>query len=261
MTANAFDEDRRACLSAGMNDHIPKPVNPEVLYEVMLRWMPPLAATEPAPVFKTSGDQNAGNATLQERLANIPGLDLQAGLHNLQNKLPFYLRQLRHFVQRHAAEADNIRQLLAVGDWEAAQRAAHSLKSSAATLGITQIRQTAEGIEMALKQRAADAVESLQGPLKQLTEQLAAFIAQILEVLPSEPALQEISPRQYSAEALRAVVEGLRILLEEGNIQSQDYLQNHREQLRQALGREGVASLTRHVEVFAFDQALDVLQR
>ncbi|OAH98208.1 PAS domain S-box protein [Methylomonas methanica] len=261
MTANAFDEDRRACLSAGMNDHIPKPVNPEVLYEMMLRWMPPLATVEPARDSKTPGDQNAGNAALHERLANIPGLDLQAGLHNLQNKLPFYLRQLRHFAQRHAAEAENIRQLLAVGDWEAAQRAAHSLKSSAATLGITHIRQTAEGIEMALKQQAAAAVDSLQRPLKQLTEQLAAFIARILEVLPSEPALQEISQPSYSEKALRAVVEGLRILLEEGNIQSQVYVQNHQEQLRQALGREGVASLTRHVEVFAFDQALDVLQR
>ncbi len=261
MTANAFDEDRRSCLSAGMNDHIPKPVNPEVLYEVMLRWMPPLATVDLARDSKTPGDQNAGNAALHERLANIPGLDLQAGLHNLQNKLPFYLRQLRHFAQRHAAEAENIRQLLAVGDWESAQRAAHSLKSSAATLGITHIRQTAEGIELALKQQAADAVDSLQRPLKQLTEQLAAFIARILEVLPSEPALQEISQPSYSEEALRAVVEGLRILLEEGNIQSQVYVQNHQEQLRQALGREGVASLTRHVEVFAFDQALDVLQR
>jgi len=261
MTANAFDEDRRACLSAGMNDHIPKPVNPEVLYDVMLRWMPPLPPSPPARVHKTPDEQNDGNAALLERLANIPGLDLQAGLHNLQHKLPFYLRQLRHFAQRHAAEADNIRHLLAVGDWESAQRAAHSLKSSAATLGITHIRETAEGIEITLKQRAAAAAESLQIPLKQLTEQLAWFIAQILDVLPAEPALQDISPPTYSEEALRAVVEGLRILLEEGNIQSQVYVQNHREQLRQAFGHEGVASLLRHVEVFAFDQALDVLQR
>jgi signal transduction histidine kinase/ActR/RegA family two-component response regulator len=45
MTANAFDEDRQRCLDAGMNDHIGKPVDPERLFETILKWL----TTPPEP--------------------------------------------------------------------------------------------------------------------------------------------------------------------------------------------------------------------
>lgn len=50
MTANAFEEDRRACLEAGMSDFIGKPVVPSVLYKGLLKWLAPdagLAAVSP----------------------------------------------------------------------------------------------------------------------------------------------------------------------------------------------------------------------
>ncbi len=39
MTANAFEEDRRRCLEAGMDDFIPKPVEPQLLFGRVLAWL------------------------------------------------------------------------------------------------------------------------------------------------------------------------------------------------------------------------------
>jgi CheY-like chemotaxis protein len=38
MTAHAMDEEKQRCLRVGMNDHISKPILPDVLYETLGKW-------------------------------------------------------------------------------------------------------------------------------------------------------------------------------------------------------------------------------
>lgn len=39
LTANVFPKDVQACLDAGMNDHVAKPLEFDVLYDTLLRWL------------------------------------------------------------------------------------------------------------------------------------------------------------------------------------------------------------------------------
>ena len=38
-TANVFVDDKQRCIAAGMNDFVSKPVNPDTLFSVLLKWL------------------------------------------------------------------------------------------------------------------------------------------------------------------------------------------------------------------------------
>jgi HPt (histidine-containing phosphotransfer) domain-containing protein len=157
MTANAMVEDREACLAAGMDDYVAKPINPDALAEALGRARPISPAAETTP----GGDGVRLEATALESLRELGGSDFLAELiDEFLADAPKLLAALRR-----ALEEDDV---------DGLRRAAHTLKSNGATFGAEDFAELCRALEerandgrVAGAEELADRIEHEYGRLRE----------------------------------------------------------------------------------------------
>jgi len=190
MTASAFGADRDACLAAGMNDHIGKPVNPATLYEKLLRWLdesrktpraapvdgPPPAPPPPAPALAT------------DVLEDIDALDIVRGMSLFAGQRALYMQALGYFVDLYADGLSAVDRFIADAPGatrEAAGREIHSMGGAAAALGAIGLENAARHIDTMVRgdraKQASD--EQLRVELQALRHDLADLVVRLGKAL------------------------------------------------------------------------------
>ncbi|MDP1527195.1 MAG: response regulator [Rhodocyclaceae bacterium] len=186
MTASAMSTDREQCLDVGMVDFVPKPIEPETLFRVLLRWIKPrLDQHGMVPDMLPEIDM-AAEAAEAQALPEIPGLDQVAGLRRVLGKTDRYIAMLRGFVESQAGAVTEIRQALEAQDAKTAQRLAHTLKGLAGNIGSAELQQAAKAVEDALRE-GHEAAALIDGLMTMLDRQVAAIAA----ALPEEAVLAQ----------------------------------------------------------------------
>jgi two-component system sensor histidine kinase/response regulator len=176
MTANAMETDRRKCIDAGMNDFLVKPIDPQDMWAILLRWIRPCkaqAASAPAPVALQPGELPQG----------VEGLDAALGLARMAGKKPLYLAMLRRYATSQAEAGQQIRQALAANDQATAERIAHTLKGVSGNVGATTVQDLAGAVEQAI--RDGQPADEIGVRVVELELPLASLVAALQAQLPA----------------------------------------------------------------------------
>jgi len=248
MTANAMEEDRQRALEAGMDAHLPKPIDVDELVATLLR-VTGRAADGPA-----AGGARVP-ATPAHSAGELPGIELRAVLPRFGGSFAAFASVLRRFGQTQAGAVDAIRAALEAGSYLEAGRLAHRLRGVAANLGADAVADGARLLEHALRDDADPAAH------------LAALDTALGIVLASANGLddagQETGPqalRTLPEAALDEALADLLDLLGNNNLKAMAAFAALRTSLAERLGASELAALAEAVGLLRFEQAARLVQ-
>jgi two-component system sensor histidine kinase/response regulator len=134
--------DLDACLAAGMDDHVTKPIERKSLLQTLRRWLPARSPfsedVTPGPRLPTGGD-----------MPTLEGIDVAGSLERLGLELESLQRMLVKFADGKSAMFDPLRAALAAGDSEAVAKHAHAIAGAAGNLGANALHAAAKALERA----------------------------------------------------------------------------------------------------------------
>jgi len=146
MTAHAMARDRDKCLAVGMNDYVTKPFEPGELFAVLAKW---IIAERPG------ADDVAARARTRQ------GVSFELGLQRCMGRVELYEKILGRFLATRLGDADDIRSAVASQNLDRAAAVAHSIISTAGTIGAEALSDAARALQLAIDAGETDRLPAL----------------------------------------------------------------------------------------------------
>jgi two-component system sensor histidine kinase/response regulator len=252
MTANAMDQDKEKCAEAGMNDHVAKPIDPDELFNALLKWIKPKAQVGAAlPQVKDA--QQSADAPID--LDSIAGLDTKLGLKRVMGKMPLYLNMLKKYVETGPAALVDLKQAIAVNDQDTAERIAHTFKGINGNIGARDLQDMAGNIEKLIKKTTdADALlrDVEQFALKQIAMVDAIALALTLDFTKADSTGPEAVKQPMDEKILQSFI----ALLKDDDTGALTYLEKHEQAFKAHFSNQIFNTINEALLEFDFEKAM-----
>jgi len=254
MTANASEEDRDKCLKAGMDAHITKPIDPEVLMSELCKWITPkdIDAKVQEPPKKAQSNNNS--------IVAIEGIDIKAALRVVAGKQSLLNKMLTTFVADQSQATDAIKDALQNKDNELAKRLAHTLKGTAASIGAMQLQEIAAKIEGYFTKPYDDEVFNndlhfCEIELTNVTKNISLALSDINKDTDNNVA------KPLNLESVKVTVDKLSEYLENNDTEANQLLDTFQHDLSCLFGEEVFSLIKDSIENFDYDTAATMVKK
>ncbi|MCK5867268.1 MAG: response regulator, partial [Mycoplasmataceae bacterium] len=262
MTAHALVGEKEKSLCNGMNDHITKPIVPDILFSTIAKWV---KTTNDKKIDNKENTQKSNPKPMQKQnvLAELPRIDLQQALMNVDGNHTLLIELLKKFYQTYQTTANDIVHALNTDNQEFISNRLHSIKGLAGTLGAMTLSKVANTLEAKIL-RGEDHIQAL-----------GLFITEINAVMTGLASLDTTIPATITpppqtilthydngldAELIIIKIQELRQLLTSGSSQASDALQI----LKYLLNKQVLPitdNLSELIKNYEFDDAIHALEQ
>jgi signal transduction histidine kinase/CheY-like chemotaxis protein/HPt (histidine-containing phosphotransfer) domain-containing protein len=218
MTAHAMAGDREKSLDAGMNDHVSKPIDPEILYRTLAKWLPQAGAEDPERKrvdIESRADAGIEGAT--QPLPELDGINVEEGLKRLLGNVATYRRILLQFSKDFQNATDTMETLVSEEKYDEVRLLAHSIKGAGGNIGAERLQMAAAAIEDLFKE---DGTVLPKGEYDEFSRELNRVLTGLSTLGDDEAPIKgtKHEPDQLAPDIAKEIAERLRNAVELGDV-------------------------------------------
>jgi two-component system sensor histidine kinase/response regulator len=260
MTAHAMKGEREKSLSAGMNDHITKPIDPHILYNALIKYIKGEATANSVADFAEKNATADGDAPFQ-----IEGVDVVNGLKRVAGKQDLYFKLLKTFVDNYTGVTAKAQKMVVEKNVPELAALLHTIAGVAGNIGITELYELAHPVSSELKNVSHEANPTLNSTHLQKT--IAVFTKlekqlPIIEKFVKANAKTVAATTEVSDDELNERLTALAKAIEDNDMQAGELCEEMIAKF--TLSEDMKSKLTgiqKALNEFEFDAALEILKK